>query len=422
MSPQHRAHPASLDLVESLVDGLRDRGSQEPLAVLAQVVAQAGDGLAVVFLETLQGRARVASWSVGSLEHAGAFQERLQGATVDRDELRPIRAADTHVDVADLPVLLSAGLEGFTLAQSDVVSLAVAPVAYGDEAGVSPRRSGWLWVGGASVVEVEDLRRAVAVACLAQDLIERSDILSGTALIAEAATSARRDEVESAERLIDAIGAGLGHEVREGLRNVMGWSRLAASNDLGEGVRLEMIRKIQRATEQANAAVGDALELIRGVQSERREPVAVDLNGVLRWVTDVCGAQVTTSHASVIAPTLPTVIASATTLRLVLLELVRNALDHGGQFVQIQISAKMDVGSVELRVRDNGPGLDEEARKRAFEPGFSTSFGTGYGLTRVRETIAEQGGRVWFADDDGHGTVAVVSLPQQATVSQHLDA
>jgi len=47
-------------------------------------------------------------------------------------------------------------------------------------------------------------------------------------------------------------------------------------------------------------------------------------------------------------------------------------------------------GKVRVRVKDNGPGVPRELRKRIFQPGFSTKEkGWGIGLSLARRIITE---------------------------------
>ncbi len=73
---------------------------------------------------------------------------------------------------------------------------------------------------------------------------------------------------------------------------------------------------------------------------------------------------------------------------------------------------------VELCVRDDGSGMDEETRERAFEPFFTTKGvgrGTGLGLPMVYGTIENHGGAVWIDSSPGQGTAVHVLLPVTAS-------
>lgn len=71
-------------------------------------------------------------------------------------------------------------------------------------------------------------------------------------------------------------------------------------------------------------------------------------------------------------------------------------------------------GTCVLEVRDTGAGLDEEARRRIFEPYFTTrreSGGTGLGMSIVFRIVAEHGGAVSADGAPGRGATITVRLP-----------
>ena len=69
---------------------------------------------------------------------------------------------------------------------------------------------------------------------------------------------------------------------------------------------------------------------------------------------------------------------------------------------------------VELRVRDEGPGLDEQGRGRAFDRFWRGrgGDGSGLGLAIVRSLVDADGGEVELVPAPGGGLDAVVRLRQ----------
>src|SRR5690606_10139001 len=112
-----------------------------------------------------------------------------------------------------------------------------------------------------------------------------------------------------------------------------------------------------------------------------------------------------------VAPDVPLVRARTGELREVLLNLLENAraaLDGGGH---IEVHAAMRGDSVEVEVRDDGPGIPADLLPRIFEPHFSTrSAGTGLGLAIVRRIVESWGGTVTAESEVGKGTVVRMVL------------
>jgi len=100
--------------------------------------------------------------------------------------------------------------------------------------------------------------------------------------------------------------------------------------------------------------------------------------------------------------------------------LVRNAaealLKAGVQDPQIKISAAR-VGTdqrpeVQIRVEDNGPGIQPEHHPSIFDPYFTTkSEGTGLGLAISKKIVLEHGGRIWVDEQSSGGAAFVIVVP-----------
>ncbi len=77
-------------------------------------------------------------------------------------------------------------------------------------------------------------------------------------------------------------------------------------------------------------------------------------------------------------------------------------------------------GVVRLSLRDNGPGLGEEQRRRLFEPFYTTKRqGTGLGLTIARRVVQAHGGDITVAappgggPGEGRGAEFIIHLPRE---------
>jgi len=67
--------------------------------------------------------------------------------------------------------------------------------------------------------------------------------------------------------------------------------------------------------------------------------------------------------------------------------------------------------AVELRVRDNGPGLTPGARENVFEPFFTTKTkGTGLGMAIARRIIDAHGGHISIGNESSAGAEFVITL------------
>lgn len=77
---------------------------------------------------------------------------------------------------------------------------------------------------------------------------------------------------------------------------------------------------------------------------------------------------------------------------------------------------------VEVRVNDQGRGIDEDIRDKMFEPFVSTkhTVGVGMGLTVARHALRNLGGEVTLADGpNGVGATAILTHPIEKKVRHH---
>lgn len=81
----------------------------------------------------------------------------------------------------------------------------------------------------------------------------------------------------------------------------------------------------------------------------------------------------------------------------------------GRPLVRVQCDVAQD--AVTVLVRDNGPGLDAEQRRRVFQPFFTTkSRGTGLGLAIAKRIIEAHGGNIRLGNST-NGAEFAISLP-----------
>jgi len=124
-----------------------------------------------------------------------------------------------------------------------------------------------------------------------------------------------------------------------------------------------------------------------------------------------------------IEPTLA-VICEPNRLEQVLVNLIGNALDalESSAAPQLELRADVAAGKVHLTVRDNGPGLSEDAFARLFEPFFTTKpagQGLGLGLTLSAGILNEHGGSLRASNHPDGGACFTLTLPLAEQENSH---
>lgn len=108
-------------------------------------------------------------------------------------------------------------------------------------------------------------------------------------------------------------------------------------------------------------------------------------------------------------------------LEQVLFNLVDNAIKYGKNNGEVTVSCQIvDDKQVQLSVRDDGPGIPEEAKERVFERFYRIdrarsreAGGTGLGLSIVKHIVQSHGGEVWVESELGQGSTFCFTLPRE---------
>jgi two-component system sensor histidine kinase HydH len=102
------------------------------------------------------------------------------------------------------------------------------------------------------------------------------------------------------------------------------------------------------------------------------------------------------------------------TMRVVLSNLVQNAIQASQPGQMVVISAEDTRDRIEIRVADSGSGIDPEHLESIFNPFFTTKpQGVGLGLALVSKIVDEHGGRISVRSQKGTGTTFEISLPKE---------
>ena len=104
-------------------------------------------------------------------------------------------------------------------------------------------------------------------------------------------------------------------------------------------------------------------------------------------------------------------------LKIVLNNLIQNAVIHGGGKVEVEVS-KRD-GFCVIKVKDWGKGIPDEIKDKIFEEGFTTNRGSGLGLYIVKKLVEIYGGEIRVYDNVPNGTVfeVILKLPTEESSS-----
>jgi two-component system sensor histidine kinase HupT/HoxJ len=181
---------------------------------------------------------------------------------------------------------------------------------------------------------------------------------------------------------------------------------------------LEDLTPLIAGTIEGAERTSDIVDGLRRFSAVDREPDRYfDLVDVVqravRWVAKGGPAKFRVELA--LPPELP-VIGSPAQMQQVMMNLVQNALDAtaAGGNPGVEIAGVVRDDTVELTVRDRGPGIAPEHLPRLFEPFFTTKpvgKGTGLGLAISYGLVERHGGTLSAANHPEGGAVFTLRLP-----------
>jgi signal transduction histidine kinase len=120
------------------------------------------------------------------------------------------------------------------------------------------------------------------------------------------------------------------------------------------------------------------------------------------------------------APHIPPLLMQRGHLSETLLNLLKNAREALGERGHVFIAVDCcGYDSVEISVRDNGPGIPANKIERVFEAYYSTKEkGTGLGLSIVKHNVELYGGKIHVDSEIGIGTQFVVTFPAKSILNE----
>ena len=245
--------------------------------------------------------------------------------------------------------------------------------------------------------------------------------------------AAMRQEREIARRESAAKSqfmSRMSHELRTPLNAVLGFTQLLLAEEDNADEAMQSRRRrllhVQSAGQHLLTLINDVLDLTSLDSVELRIallPVALAplLQATLPMLDPLLKSHAVSLHAQV--PPL-TVLADATRLRQVLLNLLTNAIKYNQPGGRVDVSAwhtqAADGGRVHVRIADNGRGMTAEQVQHLFEPfnrlgAESTAVeGSGIGLTIARSLTERMGGSLQVHSQPGSGSVFKLELAAPA--------
>ncbi|HVU88772.1 MAG TPA: HAMP domain-containing sensor histidine kinase [Pirellulales bacterium] len=209
------------------------------------------------------------------------------------------------------------------------------------------------------------------------------------------------------------LAARVARKVRSSVAPVSLYLNLLRRRLLDDEYSLDLLRKADRCCADVDACLEDLLHL-----TAERPPMLRTVN--LRSLVEDVHASLRSRLLSqgvattVDVPQQASALVDYEMLRQAVYNLELNALDAMPEGGELVVTSHTGAGAVELEIADSGTGLCDEARRRAFEPFFSTKNRTGLGLSVVQRLLSAHGGSVSATNCAEGGAAFTLRIPRRA--------
>ena len=266
---------------------------------------------------------------------------------------------------------------------------------------------------------------------LATEVARRAAVALDNARLYELSQK-ERSRVEAATRAKDEFVAVVSHELRTPLNAMLGWMRLIRGGSLSEAKHAHAFDVIERNANALDRLVADLLDISRIITGKVRiNPSQVDVSNIVdmavEGVRPAAEAKRLLVHVD-IAREGTLIRADGDRLQQVAWSLLANAVKFTPKNGEIHVSLRPVESDIELRVQDNGAGIDAAFLPHIFESfrqsDSSTSrahSGLGVGLSLAKHIVELHGGTIQaHSAGAGKGATFIVRVPVSPLVSATL--
>jgi PAS domain S-box-containing protein len=266
--------------------------------------------------------------------------------------------------------------------------------------------------GGRSVIQ-----------CNIRDITERRRAEEHVRLLTielERRVAERTAEMQAVNEELESFSYSVSHDLRAPLRHVLGFVDLL-QKDAGTSLSEKGIRYLKTISDSAarmGSLIDDLLSFSR-IGKTKLQKTDVELDQLVEETLHDFKVETEERKVEFNVHELPVVWADRALLRLVLVNLVSNAV----KFTSARVEAKIEIGCVSdsvgekvIFIRDNGAGFNPKYTDKLFgvfqrlhpQKEFE---GTGIGLANVQRILVRHGGRAWAEGVENVGATFYFSIP-----------
>lgn len=240
-------------------------------------------------------------------------------------------------------------------------------------------------------------------------------------------------ELESTNKELKEFVYIVSHDLQEPLRKILTFGRIL-ENDLSKSISDKQqiyLARLQGAAFRMKKLINDLLTYSR-VAGQEFGYSKVDLSEITREVVDDLEIPIQELEAKIVVNKLPTIEANATLMRLLVQNLLSNALKFHRDGIKPSVrfysskttkedsvpsaTTEDEIKFCRIYIKDNGIGFDEKYKEQIFTiferlHNVDEYDGTGIGLAVVKKIVQRHNGDIQVSSQIGKGTTFMISLP-----------
>ncbi|KGP79267.1 hypothetical protein P364_0125225 [Paenibacillus sp. MAEPY2] len=220
-----------------------------------------------------------------------------------------------------------------------------------------------------------------------------------------------RSELDNVDRLslVGQMAASITHEVRNPMAVVRGFLQLMQEKS-PESLD-HYYRIVLEELDRANSIINDFLSLAQNRIAEKEES---QLHDIIHELSPLLWADANLRGQSIefmLAHDVPKLHLNSKEIKQVVLNLARNGMEAMNEKGVLTLETRLVDDTVELCVRDTGPGIPRVKQEKLFEPFFTTKAkGTGLGLSMCLSIVERHNGTITIESEEGQGTTFKVAF------------
>ena len=226
----------------------------------------------------------------------------------------------------------------------------------------------------------------------------------------------KRARQESKMIAVGQLSAGLAHEIRNPLGLIKSYSYIIEKHPINV-ICDHAIFVINDSVARINKLIEN---LLRFSKLSNDEIKSVDIENLLSLILDLEEKNIKQNGIKIVSNVSGNhskrVLINEDVLKMVLLNLINNSIDSfkgvEREEKKIHLTIKIEEDYLNIKVIDNGCGIEKEKLENIFNPFYSTKEnGTGLGLYIISTEISNNDGRISVESNLGEGTEFDIVLP-----------